>query len=99
MQGMFLLLGLGICLAVAALFRECWIGYECCKEIKMKTSRHPSVPSIVLTKCDSNFDNDMNRVSVSSKLSLVCSRAVSATFAFGGNSYRKIHNSLRRFSQ
>lgn len=79
MQGMFLLLGIGLSFAGASLMRECWNGYKCCDKAKLRSHRGtPSVPSINVTPCDDvRFQNSK----YVTKISDTYRRAISASIS------------------
>ncbi len=93
MQGMFLLLGIGLVFAGVALLQECWVGYQCCDDSKSIRSQRSSIPSIVLTPCsDSGTEND----TFVRRVSIMCQRAFSAAHQAGS---ARVGGALRRFSR
>ncbi|XP_065202562.1 ionotropic receptor 21a [Planococcus citri] len=88
MQGMFLLLGIGVSFAAASLLRECALGYQCFEKIKARSQR-PSIPSIRLTPCeDSLFQGSL----YVQQLSDACRRTVSASISFGEFALSKMNS-------
>lgn len=88
MQGMFLLLGIGVTFAATSLVRECILGYQCFEKMKAR-SRQPSIPSIKLTPCE---DNAFQGSEYIQKLSEVCRRTVSASLSFGEFALDKLNS-------
>lgn len=89
-QGMFLLLGIGMNFAAASLIRECWMGYRCCRPSRILRSHRSSIPSIEITPCSSSED-----IPFTEKIVAYCERAVSAGISAGKE---RLLNSVRRFS-
>lgn len=84
MQGMFLLFGIGIVFASIALLHEIWNGYKCYNEIKTTAIHRTSIPSIILTSCTNN--NEENKIFYK-RFSVFYKRALS------GNVFGNIKNS------
>lgn len=96
MQGMFLLLGIGITFAATSLMRECWYGYQCCIKARNRsrfTTPSPSIPSIRLTPCE---DTDFQGEQYLHKLSAAYRRTVSASICMSDYITEKMN--ARRFS-
>ncbi|KAK7603162.1 hypothetical protein V9T40_003161 [Parthenolecanium corni] len=89
-QGMFLLLGIGMNFAAASLIRECWYGYRCCRPSRILTSRRSSIPSIEITPCSTDEDDTFAQ-----KIVAYCERAVSAGISAGKE---RLSMSIRPFS-
>lgn len=92
MQGMFLLLGIGLIMAASALLSECFKGYQCWDDVKSIRSRRTPIPSIVLTPCGDEFDPN---TTFARRASDFCVRAISAGSA---RIEERVRDSLRRFS-